>query len=143
MRDHGVRMGMSFRVSGLVPPKKDGANSMWRKPAAIEQLKALRTAAAQAMADREAWDEPVTLALRLYVPAPQGEPTLRMRRQHGDLDSFITGVSDGLQAADPRAIDADTWADLPPEAEPSRTGCLHRRLLDPSDRGRAGGLRGR
>lgn len=43
-----------------------------------------------------------------------------MRRQHGDLDNFIAGVCDGLQAADPRGIDEESWTDLPPEADPVR-----------------------
>jgi Holliday junction resolvase RusA-like endonuclease len=111
---------MRLQVSGLIPPKKDGANSMWRKPAAIAQLKELRTAAAQAMDGREAWDEPVAMTLRLYVPAPQGEPTLWIRRQRGDLDNFIAGVCDGLGAAHPWSFDGDTWADLPPETHPGR-----------------------
>ncbi len=43
------------------------------------------------------------------------------KRTDGDLDNFITGVCDGLMAADPRArIDPKHWQDVPPEIRPDR-----------------------
>ena len=111
---------LRFRVGGRMPPKKDGAASMWRKPAGIEQLKALRRAAVEAMAGREPWDQPVVLRLRVHVPAPKGEPALWTRREHGDLDNFVTGVCDGLQAADPRAFEDTSWTDVPTDERPHR-----------------------
>jgi len=38
----------------------------------------------------------------------------------GDLDNFITGVCDGLQAADPRAGGKTIWVkEAPPEIQPN------------------------
>jgi hypothetical protein len=97
-------------VKGL-PPKKDGANSMWRKGAELPRLKNLRRAA------REAWgrDPPVEsgevrLSLRLFA-----DPSA------GDLDNFITGTCDGLMACHPRVpIDDSAWLDMPEDARPRR-----------------------
>lgn len=78
-------------VEGL-PPKKDGANSMWRKPSEIPRLLALRHAVQDALGGREPFSEEVALDLVVHVA---GENS----RTIGDLDNFITGICDGLQAA--------------------------------------------
>jgi hypothetical protein len=102
-------MRVRFVVDGL-PPKKDGANSMWRKGSESVRLKALRLAASQAMSGIPAFSKHVQLSITLYSDS-----------QSGDLDNFITGICDGLMAAHPNTpIDDSAWSDVPPLAHPSR-----------------------
>ena len=93
------------------PPKKDGANSMWRKPAEVPRLKALRLAAAEAVTqEKPPPTGAVHLSLQVYA-APQC----------GDLDNFITGICDGLMAAHPGTpIDPALWSEVPEGARPDR-----------------------
>ena len=105
-------MKLTPRVDG-VPPKKDGANSMWRKGTELRRLKALRVAALKARL--EAGDVPphdgVTIRLRLFASPAEG-----------DLDNFITGICDGLMAAHPSTpIDPALWSDVPPDARPDES----------------------
>ena len=101
-------MKISFKVDGL-PPKKDGANSMWRKGAEIPRLKALRTAAYQAMQGNAPLEISLSLTVRIYASP-----------KDGDLDNFITGICDGFMAAHPQTpIDVEQWIDLPVGARPS------------------------
>ena len=101
-------MKISFKVDGL-PPKKDGANSMWRKGAEIPRLKALRTAAYQGMQGHALSEKAMSLTIRVYATP-----------KDGDLDNFTTGICDGLMAAHPRTpIDVEQWIDLPVGARPS------------------------
>jgi len=96
-------------VTGL-PPKKDGAASMWRKPAEIPRIKALRLAAVEAMAGKPPLAGPLALTLRLYAECGVG-----------DLDNFITGICDGLMAAHGRTpLDGAAWDDLPAAARPGQ-----------------------
>jgi len=96
---------LSFTVKGL-PPKKDWANSMWNKGVEQPRLKALRVAAVEAMAGRPPLDG--SLILRLVVHALPEE---------GDLDNFITGVCDGLMAAQRNTpIKDEDWVAVPVEA---------------------------
>lgn len=105
-------MKVSFMVTGL-PPKKDGANSMWRKGSEFERLKNLRIAAVQAMGGQSPATSMIHLHLRLYA-APE----------NGDLDNFITGICDGLMAVHPRTpIDIEFWSSLPELAQPNRNIC--------------------
>jgi len=98
---------LSISVPGL-PPKKDGANSMWRKPAEIPRLIALRRAAHTTMAGRPLFSEPLEIRIRIHADPADG-----------DLDNFITGIFDGLQAAHIRTpIDPEAWEALPPAARP-------------------------
>ena len=93
-----------------VPPKKDGANSMWGKPAEVPRLKALRAAVRAKVTSPIAGSKRVTLRLRVLADSSAG-----------DLDNFITGICDGLMAADPRArIDPEQWLDVPVEIRPDR-----------------------
>ena len=102
-------MTLTFSVEGL-PPKKDGANSMWRKGSELDKLKALRLAASQAMAGRPPFSGPLQLKVTIHA-----DP------RSGDLDNFITGICDGLMAAHPATpIDAPAWSEVPPESQPSR-----------------------
>ena len=116
-----VARNVSLRVEGLVPPKKDGANSMWRSATALPLIKELRTQAVAAMAGDPPLDEPVRLTLRVFLPRQADPSALWARRVYGDLDNFITGVCDALQMADARAFDADDWLHVPADTNPSRT----------------------
>ena len=100
-------MKTKFTVEG-VPPKKDGANSMWRKGPEVPRLKALRKAARTALGDQDPLEGPIHLTLRVYAEKPAG-----------DLDNFITGVCDGLMAAHINTpIEPAVWEDLPESARP-------------------------
>lgn len=85
---------------------------MWRKPSEFQRIKALRMAAADAIAQSgpppPAGD--IHLSLRVYA-----------RPEAGDLDNFITGICDSLMAANPRTpIDPEVWIAVPEEARPNR-----------------------
>jgi len=80
-------MKINFQVNGL-PPKKDGAQSMWGKPLEAQRLVALRQAALQALKGQPALQSNIKLTLKIHLPAND--------RSMGDLDTFITGVCDGL-----------------------------------------------
>lgn len=84
-------MRVEFEVDGL-PPKKDGANSMWGKSHELPRIHALRLAAIRAIDRGRPFRRNICLDLELHLP-PTGLAT------SGDLDNFITGVCDGLQAA--------------------------------------------
>jgi hypothetical protein len=100
-------MKIDFGAKG-VPPKKDGANSMWGKGAEIPRLKALRKAARLALGKQPPLAGTVHLTLRVYADEAAG-----------DLDNFITGVCDGLMAANSRVfVNPAVWADLPENARP-------------------------
>jgi len=93
-----------------LPPKKDGASSMWRKAAELGRLKALRREASRAMGGRPLLTGRVELTIEVYAD-----------EKAGDLDNLITGVCDGLQAAHPLTpIDESEWLDVPREARPHR-----------------------
>lgn len=91
----------AFKVEGLLPPKKDGANSMWGKPIEARRLAALRSSAFSAFSGQPPLERQIRFWLYLHVPAKQ-------TRGIGDLDNFVTGVCDGLMAADTRSIVDDT-----------------------------------
>lgn len=102
-------MRIEIHVDGR-PPKKDGANSMWRKPVERQRLKALRLAAMGAVRGLD-WDPHADMALSVTVFASD---------RAGDLDNFVTGICDGLQAANHVQIDAKHWEDVPAEIRPDR-----------------------
>ena len=100
-------MKLQLSLPGL-PPKKDGANSMWRKGVEMKRLKTLRLVAYQEFNNHSMIESPIHLTLRVYSLPRQG-----------DLDNFITGICDGLMAIHPLTpIDATDWEDLPLEARP-------------------------
>jgi hypothetical protein len=100
---------ITISVKGI-PPKKDGANSMWNKTSELPRLKALRLAVYQAAAGHPLPQGDVHLTLRVWAPASAG-----------DLDNFITGICDGLMAAHRGTPPNSTaWLDVPPEVHPSR-----------------------
>jgi len=103
---------ISFQVQDI-PPKKDGANSMWGKETEIPRLISLRRAALEAMAGLDPFERNIHLKFTFHCPSNK---IFRV----GDLDNFITGVCDGLQAADPRAGGKTKWAkEAPPEIQPN------------------------
>jgi len=93
---------VEFKVKGDLPPKKDGAKSMWAKRAEIPRLIALRLAALKAMAGRPPFRSSIELELELHCSVLPG-------RRIGDLDTFITGVCDGLMAAVPQFEKDQRW----------------------------------
>lgn len=86
-------MRFQFFISGL-PPKKDGAQSMWGKPLEAKRLVELRQAALKALKRRSPLKRNIKLTLKIRV-GPIND------RSIGDLDTFVTGVCDGLMAAYP------------------------------------------
>lgn len=93
---------IEFEVSGAVPPKKDGANSMWGKDSEIENLIALRQAALRARGTHGVLRRSIELIVEVYLQEPES-------RTSGDLDNFITGICDGLQAARGSAKPHPRW----------------------------------
>lgn len=93
---------IEFCVEGHLPPKKDGANSMWAKPVEVPRLIALRKAAVAAMSGKPPLRANIALELEVHCPAAQGQRV-------GDLDNFVTGVCDGLMAADLRSNKDSRW----------------------------------
>jgi len=103
---------IEVEILGL-PPKKDGANSMWAKEAEVPRLVALRRAVADAAAGRRPLNHQIHLELETHLP--EGDPRLS-----GDLDNQITGICDGLMAAHPRIKTHPRWeetdvADIRPD----------------------------
>ena len=97
-------MNIEIELLG-VPPKKDGANSMWRKPVEIPRIRLLREAVFRALDGTTINSSSISLGL-----------TLRAERRHGDLDNFLTGILDALQAPHARTpLDpsATEWAVAP------------------------------
>jgi len=80
---------IKFHVDGL-PPKKNGANSMWGKRLEAKRLVALRQSALQALKGQPALQSNIKLILKIHIPVNN--------RSIGDLDTFVTGVCDGLMA---------------------------------------------
>ena len=105
----------SFVVEGHLPPKKDGANSMWGKSSERVSLVQLRTAAYQALGAQG----PLTNRIRLVLEIHSLKET---SGRIGDLDNFIAGICDGLMAASPRTPIDDDWNHHEiKEIHPSRT----------------------
>jgi len=93
------QMRVEFTVKGR-PPRKHGEKSMWARDDEAPFILALREEALAARnkagLDR-CFCSLVAIELTLFVP--------RSRLQSvGDLDSFITGICDGLQAADSKVL---------------------------------------
>ena len=84
---------ISFRVEGALPPKKDGANSMWNKKAEAPRLVALRLQALEALGNKPPFSQQIRLKASIHLGTGAT----------GDLDNFVSGICDGLMQADPRA----------------------------------------
>ena len=96
-------MHYQFSVSYL-PPKKDGAQSMWGKPVEAKRLVALRTLAQNAIKGNPPFQSRIKLNLTVYVGMKNDKTT-------GDLDTFVAGVCDGLMAAYPSGKLDPIWDD--------------------------------
>lgn len=93
------KMIIEFIVEG-VPPKKHGEKSMWARDDEAPKVALLRKKALEARTRYQVHDcfhSSVALELTIFTPRNQLESI-------GDLDNFITGVCDGLQAADSQAF---------------------------------------
>jgi len=90
-------MSISFKVQGK-PPKKDGSSSMWGKKSEALNIVNLRNAAIKAREDQNTGLFSSRIGIDLIIYASEKEI-----ESMGDLDNFVTGICDGLQAADPRA----------------------------------------
>jgi hypothetical protein len=86
-RGFGVRIQID--VPGL-PPKKDGSSSMWTKSVEKPRIARLRRAVHERLASP--LEGFVSLSLEIRLPAAY-------LHSAGDLDNFVTGVCDGLMAA--------------------------------------------
>lgn len=85
---------IEFTVEGI-PPKKHGEKSMWDRNDEAPRVALMRDRALSARVDA-GLNGPITrfarLELDIFVPQSKLESL-------GDLDNFITGICDGLQAA--------------------------------------------
>ena len=91
-------------MDGHLPPKKDGASSMWGKAVEIPRLIALRRAALRAAGSNGSLKNKIHLSLEIYMPSHELGPA-------GDLDNFVTGVCDGLMAASSQSKLPERWND--------------------------------
>lgn len=98
-------MKFQFKVNDDLPPKKDGANSMWGKPTEARRLIKLRLAALRAFQGRTPLKRNIRLSLVVHVGSVNDKFT-------GDLDNFVTGVCDGMMVADARSKLDMQWSDL-------------------------------
>jgi len=82
------------------PPKKHGEKSMWARNDEAPFVARLREEALRSkmkLGLDDCFHSWVSLQLIVYVPISELESI-------GDLDNFITGVCDSLQAADPKVL---------------------------------------
>lgn len=86
-------MKVEFTVKGSRPPRKRDAKSLWAHPKEAPLVLKLRRAALEAgtKLGTSCITSTMKLELNLYTPDIEGV---------GDLDSYISGICDGLQAAD-------------------------------------------
>lgn len=92
-------MKVEFTVEDR-PPRKYSGKSMYNKPGEVKYVVLLRKKAFEAREKldlREPFHSHTALELTVFAPRDQLESM-------GDLDSFITGVCDGLQKAHPLAL---------------------------------------
>jgi hypothetical protein len=87
------QMQIEFTVEGR-PPKKHGEKSMWALDGEAPLIALLRKKAYEARlrAGLECFRDLVELGITVFVPESQLETV-------GDLDNFIAGICDSLQAA--------------------------------------------
>lgn len=110
-------MRIEFTVKGR-PPKKHGEKSMWARNDEAPSVLLLREKALEARSKaglNDCFRSFVALELTIFAPKSRLESV-------GDLDNFITGVCDGLQAADSKVLPYlhKTFKKLGPEGDPRR-----------------------
>lgn len=108
-------MQLQFKVIGDPPPKKDGAQSMWGKPTEARRLERLRLAAKEAIQNNQPLRQNIKLSLKIHLGIINDQFA-------GDLDNYITGICDGLMAANPMSKLVERWSnpDLT-DIHPSKT----------------------
>jgi len=92
-------MRVEFTVKGR-PPKKHGEKSMWARNDEAPSVLMLREKALEARSKAgldDCFRSYIALKLTIFAPKSRLESV-------GDLDNFITGVCDGLQAADSKVL---------------------------------------
>lgn len=89
---------VSFQVTGELPPKKGGDLSMWGKRIEAKRLLALRRKALEAL-NSSPFTGPIRLTLSIHVGDQAPVFTKAGTNGFGDLDTFVSGVCDGLMAA--------------------------------------------
>lgn len=106
-------VAIRFRVGGL-PPKKDGAGSMWGKPLEAGRLVSLRKAALKAIGSRAPLKSGIRFTLSVHVGDGNDHSV-------GDLDTFITGICDRLIAAARGCkLCTDVWDKAERDIQPNR-----------------------
>jgi Holliday junction resolvase RusA-like endonuclease len=93
---------IQVEVAGL-PPKKDGSSSMWAKSVEKPRIARLRREVRDQL--ESPLEGPVSLDLEIRVPGEYLQSV-------GDLDNFVTGVCDGLMAANGVTWQLDDYSDL-------------------------------
>ena len=92
-------MRIEFTVKGR-PPRKHGEKSMWARDDEAPFVASLREKALEARSKanlNHCFSSLVSLELTVFIPRSRLESV-------GDLDNFITGICDGLQAADSKVL---------------------------------------
>ena len=92
-------MRIEFTVRGR-PPKKHGEKSMWARDDEAPSIALLREKALEARLKarlNDCFRSLVALELTVFAPSSRLESV-------GDLDTFIAGICDGLQAADSKVL---------------------------------------
>ena len=92
-------MRIEFAVKGR-PPKKHGEKSMWARDDEAPFVVSLREKALEARSKvglDDCFRSLIALELTVFAPRSRLESV-------GDLDSFIAGICDGLQAADSKVL---------------------------------------
>ncbi len=108
-------MRIKFVVSD-VPPKKHGEKSMWAQENEAPRIVSLRKAALKARQEagvNKPFTSLVAIEVHVFVPRAQLESI-------GDLDSFVAGVCDSLQAADTSVLPHEVFNKLTGESGPRR-----------------------
>lgn len=92
-------MRIEFTVKGR-PPRKRGEKSMWARDDEAPFVASLREEALEARSKaglNKCFSSLISLELTVFTPRSRLESI-------GDLDNFITGICDGLQAADSKVL---------------------------------------
>jgi Holliday junction resolvase RusA-like endonuclease len=92
---------VQVRVDGM-PPKKDGAFSMWNKPLEVKRIRLLRLVVAEQLKGAAPFARNISLHLECHVGPSNTRTT-------GDLDNFLTGICDALMACDKRVNVDETF----------------------------------
>ena len=91
-----------FKVNDL-PPKKSGSKSMWNTPKEAKRLVSLRQAALKEFDGQLPLERDIKITLIIHI--------LKNNHYVGDLDTFVTGICDGLMKIAPRSeLEGDFWS---------------------------------